>query len=340
MWVGVVLLGLLALGLIGIACNSVLLMLSGGGAFAVFLAVLVVRRRGNKGTKRKKQNAYAVRHPHPEAEGFYRACRAAGLELETQMSAEAAAQARAIAEQNQWMIPKDRILAAYCTGKTDARRAAEQDRLEEKYTNAKRLEKLLPFHGRNKTIKVTQDMLDYYSARLEKLLSGKNSQTEQEKNWALVGGLAGPSAELQRQKGERHTKHTQLMHEKQLWRDAAERVKSLLVDDSEPEKLFDRLSFPRKEVHVIDNGAVLVEASVISPEVRIYDQVRARIDGTITAVVTQNGRPVGEAPMILPCNINNVSTRYKLTGACSGTADPDRPCEVYFKCRDLWAIQC
>ena len=65
----------------------------------------------------------------------------------------------------------------------------------------------------------------------------------------------------------------------------------------------------------------------------------------VAAVVSQGGKVIGEALMVIPQggqteNVNGVKhTKYLLIGACSGKAEKNENCEIAIQPRDLWAIE-
>lgn len=299
---------------------------------------------------------------------FYQACVGAGLTLSKNSSKADTMRAMLIASQNGLQGDEQSLVDLYLTGQCDVERLAEHERCEELFNRAKALERYLSYHGREKDVRVTEDMYNYYVKQRDYIISGKALPLQQEHDWATMGGIASAIAggaagvavasDLQAQNAAIRAKNNQMRsdyirmslptltkvnEEIELWRKKAEKAKIELVDDSSPEDLFKKITISEGNVNVLYDGSFVVTAKALIRYVTIFDSVWAEIDGSITAVVFQDGVMVGEAPMVLP---ESRTMRRKTGQECmligaglTRSADPEKTCEIKFKCRDLWAVE-
>lgn len=310
------------------------------------------------------------KHPHFDAEQFYEACNKANLHLTKKSSQADIERAKLIAKQNRLNISADEVVETYILGETEIARIALNEYYENLFSQAQKSEKYASYHGRDKDIAVAQEMVDFYKAKWEYMALGKALPVQKEHDWALMGGiasgLAGGAAgvavasDLQMKNAAIRAYNEQLRNdyvkailpsltevgkEKSKWEKKLEKAKVALVDDSAPDKLFQSIRFSEEQAHVLDNRSVVVTAEATIPHVKIFETVTAHIDGALTAVVSQNGKVIGEALMIIPREGQAKSvkgskyTKYLLVGACSGKAEKNASCEIAIKCDDLWAIE-
>lgn len=302
-------------------------------------------------------------YPHIEAEQFYVACKDAKLTLTKDASNATIERAKLIIKQNQLNISDDKILEVYFLGESETNRRTANNYYKSLFSQAKNLEKYAAYHGRDKAIAMLQDEANYYSTLWDTIVAGKSLPRQQENDWALMGGiatgLAGTAAgisvasALQAENAAIRARNDQiyeqyikalmpnlseLMIKAGTLRAMAKDKSTALVDDSSPEMLFQSITFSNTKAHILDDCSVVVTVEATLPFVEIFETVNANIDGTLTAVISQNGKAIGEALMVIPQQVHGV-VPYLLAGACSSKADKNASCEIEFKPRDLWAIE-
>lgn len=309
-------------------------------------------------------------HPHQDAERFYEECNKANLCLTENSSKADIERAKLVAERHQLKVPEDKVVETYALGEYEIARIALNDYYENLFNQAKESEKYASYHGRDKEVFLAQEMVDFYNAKYMNMAMGKALPTQKEHDWALLGGIASGiaggaagiavAADYQRkneairaynqQLRSNYVKAilpslTEVMNDLDNWRKKLEKAKIALVDSSSSDKLFESIKFGEAQAHVLDNRSVVVTVEAKTPIVKIHDTVNAHIDGTLVAIVSQNGTVIGKAKLIIPnkgqpSTVNGKKyTKYVLVGACSGKADKDLNCEVEIICRDLWAIE-
>lgn len=310
------------------------------------------------------------KHPNKDAEQFYNECNKLNLYLTNNSLQADIERAKLVAMQNGLNIPANKVVETYLLGESEIARTALNEYYENLFTQAKEAERYTSYHGRDKDILVAQGMVDFYNAKWEYLALGKALPVQKEHDWALMGGiasgLAGGAAgvavasDLQMKNAAIRAYNDQLRKDyakvilpsltevleiKNVWEKKLEKAKLALVDDSSQEKLFQSISFSEVKAQILDNCSVVVTAEATIPYVKIFETVTAQIDGTLTAVVSQNGKVIGEALMVIPQegqekDVNGtIYTKYLLVGACSDKAEKDVACEIVIQPRDLWAIE-
>ena len=111
-----------------------------------------------------------------------------------------------------------------------------------------------------------------------------------------------------------------------------------LIAEVNPEELILWMKFTEVEATVTDTGAVKVAVTVTCrPGLKIFEGLPAVIDGTIAARVSQAGKLVGTALLVLP--FTGTAKEARLEGLCIAEARKDLPCQVDFQPHNLWAME-
>lgn len=335
-----------------------------GGLYLVgfFIYMIMDINRMNETAAKKQKENYNKQHPHLYAEKFYEDCKKAKISLAEDSPKATIARAKLVAEQNHHAIPEEKLIETYLLGKKEAQRVKEEEAQKATYDLIKVQNKYLPYHGRDKVITLYTEKVDYYRELYNALAMGKTLPYEKQKDWALMGGIASGIAggaaglavasDIQRQNAEARAYNDQLRaayaktilptltkvgEDLNHWEKKLKKANRALVDDTNADYFFSLIKLSKKKVEVLSDGSFIVTASATIPDTTIYDTVKASIDGTLTAIVSQNGNIIEEVPMILPVD------RPKdviISGVSSiGQANKDEPCTVEFKYHDLWAIE-
>ena len=97
---------------------------------------------------------------------------------------------------------------------------------------------------------------------------------------------------------------------------------------------------------MLDDGNFVVTAQASIRDLMLHSKLQTRVDGSLTALVYQDGVLVGDAPIVLPCRGDNADTEWSNGRKCTvigssqrRCADPAKPCTVQFVPRNLWAIE-
>ena len=121
-----------------------------------------------------------------------------------------------------------------------------------------------------------------------------------------------------------------------------ENEKLKLVADIPAETLIQHLIFDNTAVEVSETGAFRVKTQIsMKNPLTIYEDLSARIDGTLICTVSQNGRPIGTAELVLPLygvHPNNDTSKL-VEGICLHGATPNVPCTYSFSGQRLYAIE-
>lgn len=269
-----------------------------------------------------------------------------------------------IANENDLPIREERVVSSYLIGQKHIQTMAEHTKYEALYNYAKSLERYAAYHGREKEVQMSADMLKYYTMQRDYLCTGKAIPFEQETDWAILGGIASAiaggaagvvvasnaqakNAEIRERNAQVWKQYTQVMLPKiteamenvSRWQKRYDKAKISLVDDSTGKNLLKHITISEANAYVLYDGSFVVTVKARNNPVTIYDTVKARIDGSITAVVYQDGYILEEVPLIIPEDATHGSS-YLMVGA-SSTRDAvsEKPLEVQFKYRDLWAIE-
>ena len=302
---------------------------------------------------------------------FYKDCHKVDLSLNSKSTKADKIKATMLAEQKGYSnINENNVVEKFQAGKAASKYLEEYQKNEELYKIAKENEIFLKFHGREKEVNIATKNLSESKRLYDYLLSGKaiSSLTQKEIDWALAGGIASglaggaagvatalniqeKNAEIRAQNKQITSNYAKFAFEatnklkEQIdhWEEKLEKAKIKLVDDHEPEKLFEKIDISDSKVFVFYDGSFVVSAEALIHDVIIYNTVNAMVDGSLTAIVYQEDVQVGEATIVLPEKSNTWwANRRQVTligASTKSCADPYKPSRVEFKHRDLWAIE-
>lgn len=117
-----------------------------------------------------------------------------------------------------------------------------------------------------------------------------------------------------------------------------ESLEMKLVSEMNPEELILWLKFTDVETRITDTGAVRVSVTVTCrPGLKIYQGIPAVMDGTLAARITQGGKILGSALLVLP--FEGAAGEVRLEGICLTPCRQDLPCQVDFLPHNLWAME-
>lgn len=241
----------------------------------------------------------------------------------------------------------------------------------------KNLTQFVELIGREKRIAMLNAKKNSYLSEIDKLnqmhktiLNGGLATQTREKDWAIAGGIASGIAggavgvavasDIQSQNAEIRATNKANMNayisstmgatskifsdvssfEKQIkvLEEDIEAAKIKLVATTEESDIFKNIIFKDTNVSISQTGSFVVETSVSCPNISIFDNIPAVIDGTIQATLYQNDVAVGVALLSLPeYGINNVSQNIK--GICLNSANSDLPYTIKFSPYHLWEME-
>ena len=95
-------------------------------------------------------------------------------------------------------------------------------------------------------------------------------------------------------------------------------------------------------VEISETGAFRVKTLVkLKKPMIIFDDVSARIDGSFTCILSQNGNAVGEAKLVLPLYGMYPTTResIEVKGICLKGAIPGEPYTIAVVLDNIWAVE-
>lgn len=257
--------------------------------------------------------------------------------------------------------------------KTEERIAKLSEKEKESYTQ---LTKYASCAGNEKTIRILSEELSALQSRYQALSNFSQNATsallEREKDWATAGGIASGIAggaagvatalNVQAENAEiraRNAQKTAMIANAQMYLDQSGTVANIsreiafkqgildkeklkLVADVPAETLIQHLQFENTSVEVSETGAFRVKTKISMKEpLTIYEDLSARIDGTLVCIVSQNGRSVGTAELVLPLyGVHPGNDASKLVeGICLHGATPNIPCTYKFSGQHLYAIE-
>ena len=230
--------------------------------------------------------------------------------------------------------------------------------------------------GNEKTIRILSEELSALRSRYETLSNFDEKASsvllEREKDWATAGGIASGIAggaagvatalKVQAENAEiraRNAQKTEMIGNAQMYLHSSgtisglsnqiaskqrilEKEKLKLVADIPAETLIQHLIFDNTAVEVSETGAFRVKTQIsMKNPLTIYEDLSARIDGTLICTVSQNGRPIGTAELVLPLygvHPNNDTSKL-VEGICLNGATPNVPCTYSFSGQRLYAIE-
>ena len=247
---------------------------------------------------------------------------------------------------------------------------------KEEEEESKKLSKYAYYKGNDKTVSILSEKAQ--SLRSAKSFAenfGSQASSvllEKEKDWATAGGIASGIAgtaagvatalDVQAKNAEIRARNEQ---KKQMISDAnmyihqsgainklsgnlssveyeLTEAKEKLIKQLPDEKILDYMNISDTKITISETGAFRVSVNVsMSKKLIIFDDVDAHIDGTLVCVLSQNGKPVGEAPLVLPFDGIYYSAEQKinLNGICLSGADKNLDYTVAFSGKHLYAIE-
>lgn len=228
--------------------------------------------------------------------------------------------------------------------------------------------------GNEKTIlNLTQELDQLINGYRQDSSFGKRASEhllEREKDWAVRGGMAsaiaGPVAGLAvaidtQEKNaairERNNAKSAAITQMQMFSNSRAREKEELIKKTRERIATEKLKLTQElsdeiareylditvdQVEFSKTGAFRINAiaKMIKPLI-IFEDVHARIDGSLTCVLSQEGKIVGEAKMVLPLyglSPEKVS-QIKLTGICLSGVSEDKPYSAEFVFDNIWGIE-
>lgn len=299
---------------------------------------------------------------HSQEIQFYQACEKVGLHLKGNSSKADSMKAELLAQQNSFPVDAANAVAFYQAGKEQLKFLELYQKREMEADLAKKQRPLLQYRGREREIFRAQELVNYYKALQDHIQFGKGVPQEREGDWALMGGIASAvaggaagaavaydiqrrNAEIRARNGEVRSTYIKAMlpvlsevyESKNKWEKKLERAKIALMADKNPEELFKRIEFSEEEVFVFYDGSFMVKASAKCSRVRVEKTVLAKVEGTLTAVVSQDGEVIAKVPVVFT---PSSETNYQLAAVCDDRcADRNKKCTVVFVPNDLWVIE-
>lgn len=230
------------------------------------------------------------------------------------------------------------------------------------------------YHGREKRIAMLTD------AREQALKAAKDAietnrmlmrmVTKSESNWAVAGGMvsgvAGPIAgaltaidteakniQIRAQNQENLKAMAPILysfsdnaesHGAQAKRIAEmiENTKTKLVDKTSSTDCLKHLRFSDVEITVSKTGTCFVKAKASAPNnIFIFGDVKAVVDGTITASIYDKDKMLGNATMVLPAMGIPGKSSVELKGVClfCGGNIQDKSYNIKFSADNLWLME-
>ena len=216
----------------------------------------------------------------------------------------------------------------------------EQYNLTKRYIN---------LHGAEKRITMALEEIPPLKALIAQLNTQSDSISKtydratrsDEVSWATLGGIAsgiaGPAAglavamDVQARNAEKRAKNTEALNSTksllasmhwenfkkqqdvkeriELWQNIASEAKNKLVEDIDGEKLIKELNPQVAKIQILSTGNVELLVDVNKKTIKIFDTVKAVIDGSFKAKLLVNGDIVGTAFLTLPyCGSENTVT--------------------------------
>ena len=247
---------------------------------------------------------------------------------------------------------------------------------EEEKEEYDKLTKYAGLEGNEKTIRMLSEEVEQLR-KSQKAMTNMASDAaslllERERDWAVAGGIAsglaggaaGVAAALdaQAENAGIRARNAETMNmiaqaqahlytsgaidrnaaKLQAQEKALEKERFKLYQKLPAEALDTHLSISDTSVSISDTGAFRVSANVeMTDSLIIFDNVPARIDGTLLCVLNQYGADIAEAQMVLPLYGLKPGQKEKISlkGICLNGANAKLPYTVKFKTDELYAIE-
>lgn len=206
--------------------------------------------------------------------------------------------------------------------------------------------------------------LENFGSTSTQLLSKK------EKDWAVAGGIASGIAggaagvatalDIQAQNAEIRAHNNQVRTDaakaqmyinssgaiERLAGQIAEKQEELdkekikLVGKIAPEELVKKLTFADTKAEISEAGSVYVDVKIsMQDRLMIYEDVVARIDGTVCAVVSKDGREISRVALVLPKYGISTGESCDVQGITLARVPYEENLAVTFTATNLYAIE-
>lgn len=241
---------------------------------------------------------------------------------------------------------------------------------KEEEARAAQLQRYSELIGRAKSAAILSDLQQLHLKAAQKAANEadyvwRRSQ-QSEHSWSILGGIAdgiaGPAAgvavalDAQRENAEIRRMNeirgnlVMPVYAQKAQTNAAERraaeyaatelkaLQTKLFTEDDPAGMFEKLSFADTAVTVSDTGTCDVTTRISAPEnFVIFDDVPARIDGTVLARICDGDRVIGEAKLVFPKG--GVRGDENLEGICLYCGEPKKKYTVAFAPYHLWGAE-
>lgn len=244
---------------------------------------------------------------------------------------------------------------------------AEKETEEKEYN---RLNRYAEYYGKEKMSRMIEDAIkdlksEAKNHRADASLLLRMGQ-EKENDWAVMGGIAsgiagtgaGIATALDAQAKNAQIRANNMAYVRAVapaysaLRDKAFHVESTikelqkkleelplkLISDLDTASVFDLLSVSDVDMSISETGAFTVIANVKpKSRIKIFDDVPAAVDGTITAHVFDGDKEIGTVKMVFP--MRGISSKCMVVGMGLSGAEPGHNYTVTFEGYKLWLIE-
>jgi len=227
--------------------------------------------------------------------------------------------------------------------------------------------------GNDKTIAILTDKLKEATQRYSVLSNFEQNASdvflEKEMDWAVHGGIASGIAggaagiatalNVQAENEEikkRNAEKIKMISEaspyineqadksgSEYWslRYKLDDEKIKLVGEMPAGEVLGCLKFETPQIDISETGTITVNVgATMCKEIKIYDDVPAKVDGTIIAKIISNGNIVGEMLLVLPLYGIMYGTETELIGMLLNAGVKGTSYEVEFEATHLYAVEC
>lgn len=235
------------------------------------------------------------------------------------------------------------------------------------------LTKYANLQGNSKTIAILTEQLKEVADRLSALSNFEQNASdlmlEKEKDWAIHGGIASglaggaagvatalniqaENAEIRSRNDEKkkmisaaapymksRAKNASSSYYSILSKIEKEKIK--LIGEITSKDVLSHLTFTSQEITVSKTGTITVKVIArMNKKMTIYDDVPAKVDGTVVAKIMNNNKEVGNAFMVLPLYGVSYPNEVELTGMILNAGTQETDYDVSFTATNLYAIEC
>ena len=245
---------------------------------------------------------------------------------------------------------------------------------EEEKKKSDELNKYANKTGNDKTIAILGEELSSLISQKKALENFGSTSTQllskKEKDWAVAGGIASGIAggapgvatalDIQAQNAEIRAHNNQVRTDaakaqmyinssgaiERLAGQIAEKQEELdkekikLVGKIAPEELVKKLTFADTKAEISEAGSVYVDVKIsMQDRLMIYEDVVARIDGTVCAVVSKDGREISRVALVLPKYGISTGESCDVQGITLARVPYEENLAVTFTATNLYAIE-